>query len=99
MPVRAVHARVVPAAIAMMAPVVRTMTAPAGLATRVQVARPMMDPQVRRIQGRVGRATAVRVAPVILVLAEQGKTVHRYAAKILIFVLCVKRHRPNLFFL
>ena len=77
--VRVVHARAVLAASAMMARAVRTMTAPAGLATRVLVGRLMMDPLALRIQDRAGRATAVLVALVILVRAERGKTVRPFA--------------------
>ena len=79
MRVREVHARAVLAASAMMAQAVRTMTAPAGLAIRVLVARPMMDPLARHIQDLVGLAMEVRVALVILVRAERVKTAHRYA--------------------
>ena len=79
MRVREVHARAVLAASAMMARAVRTMTAPAGLATRVLAARLMMDPLALRIQDQAGHATAVLVALVILVRAERGKTVHPFA--------------------
>ena len=77
--VREVHARAVLAASATMARAVRTMTAPAGLATRVLAARLMMDPLALRIQDRVGRATAVLVAPVTPDRAERGKTVRPFA--------------------
>jgi len=77
--VREVHARAVPAASAMMARAVRTMTAPAGLATRVQVGRLMMGPLVRRIQDLVVLAMEVLEALVILVRAELGKTVRQFA--------------------
>ena len=77
--VREVHARAVPAASAMMARALRTMTAPAGLATRALVGRHMMDPLALRIQDRPGRATEALAALVILVRAELGKTVRQFA--------------------
>ena len=73
------HARAVLAASAMMARGVRTMTAPAGLAIRVRVARLTMDRLAQHIQELVVLAMEVRVALVILVRAERGKTAHRYA--------------------
>ena len=79
MPVRVVHARAVPAAIAMMVLAVRRTMAPADLATRVRVVPPMMDPLVRRIQDRVGRVTVVQEALVILVRAGRVTTARRFA--------------------
>jgi hypothetical protein len=78
MRVRVVHARAVPAASAMMAQAVRTMTAPADLATQGLAARLMMDRLARHIQDLVVLAMEVRVALVVLVRAERGKTVRRY---------------------